>query len=93
MLKDDKGNVLLNFSKNVGLKESNETKVLAILEALWLFYSSFHEGFISFYQSFKFCPPKLWLSSSMWVGSPMLWQMPQEKEGVDRVVPFIAHTL
>lgn len=46
MVKDDKGNVLLNFSKNMGLKESHETKVLAILEVLWLLYSSFHDRLI-----------------------------------------------
>ncbi|XXG58395.1 hypothetical protein AAC387_Pa04g0713 [Persea americana] len=37
------GYVLLMFSKNVGIKEPNETKVLAILEALRLFFSSFRE--------------------------------------------------
>ena len=34
VLRDHKGDVLLMFSKNVGIKESNETEVLAILEAL-----------------------------------------------------------
>lgn len=32
-LKEDKGDVLLIFSKNAGVKESNKTEVMAILEA------------------------------------------------------------
>lgn len=38
---DHKVDVLLMFSKNVSIKESNETKVLANLEALHLFFPSF----------------------------------------------------
>lgn len=43
MLTDHKGNVLLTFSKNIGIKESNMVEVLAILEALRLFFSSFRD--------------------------------------------------
>ena len=39
VLRDDKGDVLLMFSKNIVVKESNEAEVLAILEALRLFFS------------------------------------------------------
>lgn len=38
-LREDKGDVLLIFSKNVGVKESNKTEVMAILEVLQLFFS------------------------------------------------------
>lgn len=41
VLRDHKGDVLLMFSKNVSVKESNKTKVLANLEALYLFFPSF----------------------------------------------------
>ena len=41
MLRNFKGEVLLLFSMSVGVKDSNEAEVLAILEALWLFSSSF----------------------------------------------------
>lgn len=34
------------FSKNVGMKDSNEVEVVAILEALWILSSSFHENLI-----------------------------------------------
>lgn len=37
VLRNSNGEVLLFFSKNVGVKESNEDKVLVILEALQLF--------------------------------------------------------
>lgn len=43
VLRDHKEDVLLIFSNNEGLQESNEIKVLAILEALRLLFSSFHE--------------------------------------------------
>ena len=38
VLRNDKGEVLFMFSKNVGIKESNEAEVLAILEALRVFF-------------------------------------------------------
>lgn len=41
VLRDHKGDLLLMFSKNVGIKKSNDTEVLAVLEILRLFYSSF----------------------------------------------------
>ena len=38
--------MLFMFSKNVGIKESNEAEVLAILEALRIFSSTFKESLI-----------------------------------------------
>lgn len=46
VLRYNKGDVLLLFSKKVELKESNEAKVMAILEAFRLFISSFQAGLI-----------------------------------------------
>lgn len=40
VLGDHKGDVMLIFSKSVGIKEPNETEVLAILEALRLIFLS-----------------------------------------------------
>ena len=37
VLRNSKGKVLLMFSKDVGVNESNEAKVMVILEALWFF--------------------------------------------------------
>ena len=42
MLCNDKDEVLLMFPKSVGIRESNEAEVLAILEALRIFSASFH---------------------------------------------------
>lgn len=41
VLQDDKGVVLATFSKAVGVKDSNEAELLAILEGLRLFIVSF----------------------------------------------------
>lgn len=41
VLQDDKGVVLAMFPKAVGVKDSNEAELLAILEALRLFIASF----------------------------------------------------
>ena len=38
VLRNDAGEVLFMFFKNVGIKESNEAGVLAILEALMIFF-------------------------------------------------------
>lgn len=46
ILCDDKGMVWCIFSKSVGIKESNEAKVLAILEALRVLSWSFQGGVI-----------------------------------------------
>lgn len=46
MFQDDKGNVVLILSKDVGFKESNGTELLAILEVLLLFSSSFQDTLI-----------------------------------------------
>lgn len=40
VLHNDKGEILFWFSKGVGIKDSNETKVSAILEALRIFSCS-----------------------------------------------------
>lgn len=42
MLSNTKGEVLLMFPKHVSICDSNEAKVLSILEALWLFFFFFH---------------------------------------------------
>ena len=42
VLRNDKGEVLLMFSKSVGIRDSNEAESLAILEALRIFSTSFH---------------------------------------------------
>lgn len=34
------------FSKKMGMKDSNEVEVVAILEALWILSSLFHENLI-----------------------------------------------
>ena len=46
VLRNGKGEVLFMFSKNVGIKESNEAKVLAILEALRIFSFTLKENLI-----------------------------------------------
>lgn len=38
---NDKGDILYLFSKGVGIKDSNETEVLAVFEALRIFSHSF----------------------------------------------------
>lgn len=40
-VRDFKGEILIIFSMNVGVKESIKAEMLAILEALWLFSLSF----------------------------------------------------
>lgn len=40
-LRNDKGFILCMFSKSVGVKDSNEAELLAILEALMIFSCSF----------------------------------------------------
>ena len=42
VLLNDKGEVLLMFPKSVGIRDSNEVEVLAILEAFQIFLASFH---------------------------------------------------
>ena len=46
VLRNQKGEVLFMFSKDAGIKDSNEAEVLAILEALRIFHTSFHHYFI-----------------------------------------------
>ena len=46
MLRNDKGEVLLMFSKHVGVRDSNKVELLAILEALRCFSRFFHGSFI-----------------------------------------------
>ena len=41
VLRNNKGEVIFLFTRNVGMKESNEAEVLAILQALQIFSSSF----------------------------------------------------
>ena len=41
VIMNDKGEVLFMFSKNAGIKESNEAEVLSILEALKIFFFYF----------------------------------------------------
>ena len=42
----DIGQMLLSFSKSIGVKDSNEAEVLAILVALGFWMSLFHDPFI-----------------------------------------------
>lgn len=42
MLRNEKGEVLVNFSENAAIKDSKEPVVLAILESFRFFLSSFH---------------------------------------------------
>lgn len=41
VLRNSEGAVMALFSRHVGCIESNEAEVVAILEALWMFVSSF----------------------------------------------------
>lgn len=41
VLQNDKGVVLYMYSKNMGIRDSIEAKVLAILEAFWIFATFF----------------------------------------------------
>lgn len=60
VLCDNQGVVVAIFSKHVGL-ESNETEVVAILEALWIYSPSFHEKLMAESDSMNNI---LWASSS-----------------------------
>lgn len=66
-IRNEKGEVLHLFSKHVGIQDSNEAKILAILEALHIFYSLYQQllivesdssNAISWVTSFN-CPLKL----------------------------------
>lgn len=46
VIRNCKDDILLLFSKNVRINESNEIEVLALLEALWLFSLSFQAKLI-----------------------------------------------
>ena len=46
VLRNHKGKVLYMFSKHVGFKDSNEAEVLAILEFLCLYHSSYQHYLI-----------------------------------------------
>ena len=46
VLHNFRGEILCMFSKHVGIKESNEAEVLAILKALWIFSLSFHGSWL-----------------------------------------------
>lgn len=46
MLRNDEGEVLISFSKSIGLKDSIEVTVLAILEGLRLYVGLFQESLI-----------------------------------------------
>ncbi|XXG44210.1 hypothetical protein AAC387_Pa01g4073 [Persea americana] len=101
------GNVLLMFSKKVGIKESNETEVLAILEALRLFFSSFREKLLAESDSsnegpwrFHFLSAEIKsLSSQGYVEFRHVRRLANAmadsiaKQGVDRVTPLIAYTM
>lgn len=41
VLHDDRGAILCMFSKSIGVRDFNEVEVLAILEALRIFFHSF----------------------------------------------------
>lgn len=44
VLRNNRGEVLCMFSKSLGVRDSNEAKVLAILEAMHIFLSLFNGG-------------------------------------------------
>ena len=46
VLRSYKSEGLIMFSKHIGVRDSNETKVLATLEALYLFSSDYSEALI-----------------------------------------------
>ena len=46
VLRNHKGEIIYMFSKHVGIKDSNEAEVLAILEALLIYRSSYHQSLI-----------------------------------------------
>lgn len=46
ILRNDKGEVLLMFSKHVSVRDSNEVEALAIFEALWCFSIYFQDTLI-----------------------------------------------
>lgn len=46
VLHNGKGDVMMKFSKSIGVKDSNEAEVLAILEALCMFVGVHEESLL-----------------------------------------------
>lgn len=46
VLRNHRGEVMYIFSKHIGIKDSKEAEVLAILEAFHIYHSSYHQSLI-----------------------------------------------
>lgn len=53
MLRNHKGEVLISFSKPIGVKNSNEAEMWAIFEAMRIYSGSFHESSVVESDSFN----------------------------------------